>query len=136
MLHFLSWGQFLVALLLSTGLYYCAIVLLFYRKGIIKWLRKRAGLTVIGAVSFGLLRAQDGNVGIEQANTMIRGYYTSATDLLYAIAGIMGLIGAIKVYREFRDGHQDQAYRAGVGWFGGMLFVVLVSTVIRSFFGL
>lgn len=136
MLHFISWGRWLTALFLSAGLYYFAIVLLFYRKEAIRWLKKRAGLTVIGTVSFGLLHAQDGNVGIEQANTMIRGYYTSATDLLYAVAGILGLVGAIKVYRVWTDGHQDQAFRAGVGWFSGMIFVVLVSTVIRSFFGL
>ena len=100
-----------------------------------RW-RKRAGLAIIGSLSVGMLYAQDGNVGIEQANTMIRGYYTSATDLLYAIAGVLGLIGAIKVYREFHAGHQDQAYRAAAGWLGGIIFVVLVSTVIRSFFGL
>jgi hypothetical protein len=100
------------------------------------WLQKRAGLTVICSLIFGLLRAQDGNQGIEQANTMIRGYYTSATDLLYAVAGVLGLIGAIRVYREWNQGHQEQAYRAAAGWFGSMIFVVIVSTVIRSFFGL
>lgn len=136
MLHFLSWGRFLTAVFLSTGLYYLAIILLFYRKDAIRLLRKRGGLTVIGSLGFGLAHAQDGNTGIEQANTMIRGFFTSSTDLLYAIAGIMGLIGAVKVYREFQQGHQDQAYRAALGWFAGMLFVVLVSTVIRSFFGL
>jgi hypothetical protein len=98
--------------------------------------QKKLPLAAFALTIYSAGRAQDGNVGIEQANTMIRGYYTSATDLLYAIAGVLGLIGAIKVYREFHQGHQDQAYRAAGGWFGGMIFVVLVSTVIRSFFGL
>ena len=101
-------------------------------------LRRQRKLPLVGfaLVIYGAGRAQDGNVGIEQANTMIRGYYTSATDLLYAVAGVLGLIGAIRVYREWNQGHQDQAYRAAAGWFGSMIFVVLVSTVIRSFFGL
>ncbi|HVS95200.1 MAG TPA: DUF4134 domain-containing protein, partial [Puia sp.] len=97
---------------------------------------KKATLLALALTVYGAGRAQDGNVGIEQANTMIRGYYTSATDLLYAVAGVLGLIGAVRVYREWNQGHQDQAYRAAAGWFGSMVFVVIVSTVIRSFFGL
>ena len=98
--------------------------------------QKKVQILALALALYEIGRAQDGNVGIEQANTMIRGYYTSATDLLYAVAGVLGLIGAVRVYREWNQGHQDQAYRAAAGWFGSMIFVVLVSTVIRSFFGL
>jgi hypothetical protein len=136
MLHLISWGRFLTALLLSVGLYYCIIILIFYRKEARRWLRKRAGLTAVGALGVGITRAQDGNVGISQANTMIRGYFDTGSQLLYAIGAILALVGAVKVYREWSAGHQDQAYRAAAGWFGSMVFLVLVATVIRSFFGL
>ena len=92
MLHFISWGRFLTAIFLSTGLYYCIIILLFYRKEAIRWLRKRAGLTAIGALGIGVTRAQDGNVGISQANTMIRGYFDTGTQLLYAIGAVLALL--------------------------------------------
>ncbi|HXB94435.1 MAG TPA: DUF4134 domain-containing protein [Puia sp.] len=136
MLAFISWGRFLTALLLSTGLYYFLIILLYFRKEAVFWLRKRAGLTAAGALAIGLARAQDGNVGISQANTMIRGYYDTGTQLLYAVGAVLALIGAIRVFREWNQGHQDQAYRAAAGWFGSCIFLVVVATVIRSFFGL
>jgi len=136
MLAFISWGRFLTVLLLSACLYYLLIILLYFRKEAVFWLRKRAGLTAAGALTIGLARAQDGNVGISQANTMIRGYYDTGTQLMYAIGAVLALIGAVRVYREWNAGHPDQAYRAAAGWFGSMIFLVVVATVIRSFFGL
>lgn len=41
--------------------------------------------------------AQDGNSGIEEANTLVRGYFDSGTQLMYAVGAILGLIGAVKV---------------------------------------
>lgn len=136
MLSFISWARWLTVLVLSTGLYYLLVLLLFFRKEAVFWLRKRLGLTVAGALAAGVLRAQDGNVGISQANTMIRGYYDTGTQLLYAVGAVLALIGAVRVFREWNQGHQDQAYRAAAGWFGSCIFLVLVATVIRSFFGL
>ena len=136
MLSFISWGRFLTVLFLSTGLYYFVILLLFFRKEVLRRLRKRAGLSAIGALGIGVARAQDGNVGITQANTMIRGYYDTGTQLLYAVGAVLALIGSIRVFREWNQGHQDQAWRAAAGWFGSCIFLVLVATVIRSFFGL
>jgi len=123
-------------LFVLAALYYFIIILLFFRKEAVFWLRKRLGLTAAGAVAFGAVRAQDGNVGISQANTMIRGYYDTGTQLLYAVGAVLALIGAIRVFREWNQGHQDQAWRAAAGWFGSCIFLVLVATVIRSFFGL
>ncbi|HWB94999.1 MAG TPA: DUF4134 domain-containing protein [Puia sp.] len=76
----------------------------------------------------------DGNAGLNQANTMVRGYFDSATNLMYAIAGIMGLIGAVEVFWKMYRGHE--AGRAIAIWFGGCIFLALVATVIKSFFGL
>ncbi|GGB23858.1 hypothetical protein GCM10011511_54680 [Puia dinghuensis] len=90
----------------------------------------------IGLLSSIALHAQDGNAGITQANTMIRNYYADGVNLMYAIAAILGLVGAVKVYREWNHGHQQEAYRAAAGWFGSCVFLVVVATVIKSFFGI
>jgi hypothetical protein len=49
----------------------------------------------------------------------------------------MALIGAVRVYRIWNsdEGH-GQAYKAAGAWFGSCIFIVLVATVIRAFFGL
>jgi len=77
----------------------------------------------------------DGNNGISQANTLVRSYFDAATQLMYAVGAILALIGAVRVYQLWGSTH-GEAQRAAAGWFGSCIFLVLVSTVIRSFFGL
>jgi hypothetical protein len=79
--------------------------------------------------------AQDGNAGIQQANDMVRGYFDDGTNLMYAIGAIVGLIGAVKVYNKWNAGEPDTG-RVAAAWFGSCVFLVVVATVIRSFFGL
>jgi len=43
--------------------------------------------------------AQDGNAGINEANTKVRSYFSAGTNLMYAVGAIVGLIGAVKVYQ-------------------------------------
>ena len=140
MLHAISWGSFEIVLLVFTILYYAAIGGLFFRKDIIKFLRRRKSsllLTVPGTFGFAISRAQDGNQGISQANTMIRGYYDTAVQLMYAISAIAALGGAIHVFWLWNNGHRGaEVQGAAAAWFGSCVFLVIVATVIRSFFGL
>jgi hypothetical protein len=43
-----------------------------------------------------VLLAQDGNAGLNEANTKVRSYFQAGTNLMYAVGAIVGLIGAIK----------------------------------------
>lgn len=78
--------------------------------------------------------AQDGNAGINEANTKVRSYFASGTNLMYAVGAIVGLIGAVKVYRKWNSGDHDTG-KVAAAWFGSCVFLVIVATVIRSFFG-
>lgn len=78
--------------------------------------------------------AQSGNAGIEAANAEVRGYFASGTQLMYAIGAILGLIGAVKVYQKWNAGDPDTS-KVASAWFGSCVFLVIVATVIRSFFG-
>lgn len=78
--------------------------------------------------------AQDGNAGINEANTRVRSYFQSGTNLMYAVGAIVGLIGAIKVYQKWNSGDHDTG-KVAAAWFGSCVFLVVVATVIRSFFG-
>ena len=81
-----------------------------------------------------LVFAQDGNAGINEANTKVRSYFSAGTNLMYAVGAIVGLIGAIKVYQKWNSGDHDTG-KVAAAWFGSCVFLVIVATVIRSFFG-
>jgi len=78
--------------------------------------------------------AQDANAGINEANTKVRSYFDAGTNLMYAVGAIVGLIGAVKVYQKWNSGDQDTG-RVAAAWFGSCVFLVVVVTVIKSFFG-
>lgn len=79
--------------------------------------------------------AQDGKAGIQEANTKVRGYFDVGCDLMYAVGAILGLIGAVRVYQKWSNGQPDTGSVAAA-WFGSCVFLVIVATVLRSFFGL
>ena len=93
-------------------------------------------ITTVVAVLFFKLSAfaQDGNAGINEANTKVRGYFAAGTNLMYAVGAIVGLIGAVKVYNKWNSGDPDTG-KVAAAWFGSCVFLVVVATVIRSFFG-
>ncbi|WP_394353163.1 DUF4134 domain-containing protein [Mucilaginibacter humi] len=92
-------------------------------------------MTTLIMVLFSLtLYAQDGNSGITSATTRVKSYFSTGTSLMYAIGAIMGLVGAIKVFKKWNDGEHDTGKIAS-SWFGSCIFLVVVATVLKSFFG-
>lgn len=79
--------------------------------------------------------AQDANAGINEANQKVRSYFDSGTNLMYAVGAILGIIGAVKVYQKWNAGDPDTS-KVAAAWFGSCVFLVVVATVIKSFFGL
>lgn len=90
---------------------------------------------VVYALTFFLpAHAQDGNAGINEATMRVRSYFTTGTSLMYAIGAILGLVGAVKVYQKWNSGDPDTG-KVAASWFGSCVFLVIVATVLRSFFG-
>jgi Domain of unknown function (DUF4134) len=83
----------------------------------------------------GFSQTADGNAGINQANTFVRGYFDSGVNLVYGIGALVGLIGAVKVYQKWNHGDHDTG-KVAAAWFGSCIFLVIVATVLKSFFGL
>jgi hypothetical protein len=79
--------------------------------------------------------AQDGNAGINEAATQVRGYFETGTQLMYAIGAVVGLVGAVKVYQKWNGGDPDTS-KVAAAWFGSCVFLVIVATVLSSFFGI
>ena len=85
-------------------------------------------------VGYVTVRAQDGLAGINEANQKVRSYFDAGTELMYAVGALLGLIGAVKVYQKWNAGDPDTG-KVAAAWFGSCVFLVVVATVIKSFFG-
>lgn len=79
--------------------------------------------------------AQDGNAGIQEATNKVKGYFDTGCDLMYAIGAVVGIIGAIKVFNKWNAGESD-TNKVAAAWFGSCIFLVVVATVLKSFFGI
>jgi len=78
---------------------------------------------------------QDGNAGIQEATNKVKGYFDTGCDLMYAIGAVVGIIGAIKVFNKWNAGEPD-TNKVAAAWFGSCIFLVVVATVLKSFFGI
>lgn len=78
--------------------------------------------------------AQSGSAGISAAANEVKSYFGVGTTLVYAIGAIVGLVGAVKVYNKWNSGDQDTA-KVASAWFGSCIFLIVVATVLRGFFG-
>jgi hypothetical protein len=94
----------------------------------------KVAFVLFGLLGYAIAFAQDGNAGINEANTKVRGYFAAGTNLMYAVGAVVGLIGAVKVYQKWNSGDPDTG-KVAAAWFGSCVFLVVVATVIRSFFG-
>lgn len=79
--------------------------------------------------------AQDGLSGINEANQRVRSYFSAGAQLMYAVGAVLGLIGAVKVFAKWNDGSPDTS-KVAAAWFGSLIFLVVVVTIIQSFFGI
>ncbi|RNI24109.1 DUF4134 domain-containing protein [Rufibacter latericius] len=75
----------------------------------------------------------NGAAGIEAATAEVTSYFDPATKLMYAVGAVLGLIGGVKVYSKWNSGDPD-TQKVAAGWFGSCIFLVIVATVLRSFF--
>lgn len=103
-------------------------------KGFLQKRRTLIASFLLGVLINGNSYAQDGVAGINEANQKVRSYFDAGTELMYAVGAILGLIGAVKVYQKWNAGDPDTG-KVAAAWFGSCVFLVVVATVIKSFFG-
>ena len=94
-------------------------------------------LLTVAALSLSAVQstfAQGGTVGIDAATSSLTSYVDPISMLILAIGAVVGLIGGIRVYIKWNSGDQD-INKELMSWGGSCLFLVLVSVVIKAFFG-
>ncbi len=60
-------------------------------------------------------------------------YIDPVTTVVYIIAAIVGLIGALRVYNNWQGGKDNVMQSAG-GWLGACLFILVANTFLREMF--
>ncbi|KPH15325.1 MULTISPECIES: DUF4134 domain-containing protein [Chryseobacterium] len=84
-------------------------------------------------VTTAALAQGNGTAGINEATQMVTSYFEPATQLIYAIGAVVGLIGGVKVYNKFSSGDPDTS-KTAASWFGACIFLIVAATILRSFF--
>jgi hypothetical protein len=96
--------------------------------------RKKVVLLAVTMLSaFYAIAQGNGTAGITEATQMVTSYFDPATQLIYAIGAVVGLIGGVKVYNKFSSGDPDTS-KTAASWFGACIFLIVAATVLRSFF--
>jgi len=93
------------------------------------------GLLISSIEAILLAQSGAGAAGIDAASAEIGGMFDSTSKLILAIAAVVGLIGGVRCYIKWNTGDQD-VMKSVMGWGGACIFIVIVSLVIRAFFGL
>ena len=73
--------------------------------------------------------------GINTATSTLTTYVGPVTNIALVIGGIVGIVGAIRVYSKWNSGDQD-INKELMGWGGSCVFLVVSSLVIKAFFGI
>ena len=94
-------------------------------------MRKKSLSTALLALLTASAYAQ--GAGITEATSMVTSYFYPLVQLIYAIGAVTGLIGGIRVYQKFSSGDPDTS-KTAASWFGACIFLILVGTVLESFF--
>ena len=74
-----------------------------------------------------------GAAGLTAAASTIKSYIASMTTLSYAIGGVVGIVGGIRIYIKWTSG--DDINKELMGWGGAFVFLMIVPTVVNGFFG-
>ncbi|SEM75685.1 protein of unknown function [Mucilaginibacter gossypiicola] len=79
--------------------------------------------------------AQPGIDEINQAKQQLSSTFFSALDCSLVLAGIFGILGAVRIYHNWQMGHPriDQAV---AGWFFAAIFMILAGGFLQALFGI
>lgn len=79
--------------------------------------------------------AQSGVTGLNTATSTLKTYVDPASNIALVIGGIVGIVGAIRVYSKWNSGDQD-INKELMGWGGSCVFLVVSALIVKAFFGL
>jgi hypothetical protein len=98
----------------------------------------RVGKGFIFSVLFSLLSYQalavgDPSTALSSMLSPIQKVFNTAITIMYAVAAVAGLIGAITLYQKWNSGDPNTGKLVGA-WIGAAVFLALAATFLKSMF--
>lgn len=88
---------------------------------------------MLGVCAFASAQSSKAGAGFTSATTEISNYATPVKNLMYAIAGVIALVGAFNVYFKMQNGDQD-VKKTIMMTIGGCVAMVAMATALPMFF--
>ena len=80
-------------------------------------------------------QAQPGITEMQQARQDLASDFFSTVDFSFVTAGILGIIGALKIHKRMQDGDRDITPDIS-GWFYAAIFILLAGVFLKALFGI
>ena len=71
-----------------------------------------------------------GAAGIDAASSELATYMDPLGNMMMILGGLVGLVGAVRVYLKWNSGDQD-VQKAVMGWMGSCIFLVVSGVVVN-----
>jgi hypothetical protein len=85
------------------------------------------------AASSNVLAQVDPSAALKTIKTSVANVFTAAADIMYVVAALAGLIGAVLLYQKWNTGDPNTGKLVG-SWIGSAIFVALAATFLKAMF--
>lgn len=92
-------------------------------------------LAIAAVLVFAPAAHADIGTAIDDAAGQVKGIFSNVSNLILMIGGVVGLVGGIRVYQKWNGGERD-IQKEIVGWAGSCIFLLLVGTALKTFYGI
>ncbi|WP_037299732.1 DUF4134 family protein [Runella limosa] len=75
----------------------------------------------------------DGASALNSLTSDMEAYIDPVTTVVYVVAAVVGLVGALRVFINWQNGKENVMANA-TGWLGACLFLLIANTVLRAMF--
>lgn len=100
------------------------------RKG---WLVAGFLFSMWGHMNVMYAQSSEGSEAFNSAATMVGGYYDPIKKLVWAIAGVLGLVGAVRLYNKYTSA-DPEASKNAAAFVGGAIALVVAEAFVRKVF--
>lgn len=74
-----------------------------------------------------------GATALQALTTSMQKYIDPVTTVVYVVAAVVGLVGALRVFVNWQNG-KENVMATATGWLGACLFLLIANTVLRAMF--
>lgn len=97
-----------------------------------------AQMVILSLLAQSAVLAQTGGIdrgasALEALTTSLQDYIDPVTKVVYVVAAVVGLVGALRVFVNWQNG-KENVMATATGWLGACLFLLIANTVLRAMF--